>query len=330
MPDDENLQMFRDLLKSVFQFSEDERFKKRYEKSIRLFTDIPPERSIDSISWTERDKYNFLTWFCFEVKEKGTSISDIWAEENRLLAKEGENILKALNSSTMALYELTTDVKSPEELLLKDIFNKKIVTIKEPVIYQLRDKPLLFGLRIVQWSDLKLSAGDFYVYPREITDDIADFFHRHLQGFYGEEIDRPTSFPRGAGYLFNHLRLALKRSDDMMRKRNKEKEDWSHGKLEKIISHFKVEDYEKTIEKLQELQNVTFLGEEAGYRFYEWYHDDAMAGKDDPDAGIVLTKRKLVIHCPKVKCVEMIKSVLDKALAGVAEHVYDTVVKRRE
>ena len=330
MQEDENLQMFRDLLKSVFQFSEDERFKKRYEKSVRLFTDIPPQRSLDSISWTERDKYNFLMWFCFEVREEGTSISEIWAEENHLLAKEAESILKVLNSSTLALYELTTDVNSPDELLLKDVFNQKIVTIKEPVIYQLREKPLLFGLRIIPWDNHKRSAGDFYVFPREIIDDMTDFFHRHLQGFYGEEIDKPRGFPRGAGYLFNHLRLALKRSDDMMRRRNKEEEDWSHGKLEKIISHFTVEDYEKTIEKLQELQNIAFLGEESGYRFYEWYHNDSMTGKDDPDAGIILTKKKLVIHCPNIKCVENIKSILIKTLEKVAEHVYDTVVKRKE
>lgn len=330
MQEDENLQIFRDLLKSVFQFSEDKRFKKTYEKSVRLFTDIPPQRSLDSISLTERDKYNFLMWFCFEVKGKGGSISDIWAEENRILAKEAESILKALKSSTMALYELTTDANSPDELLLKDVFNKKIVTIEEPVIYQLRNKPLLFGLRIIPWDNQKRSAGDFYVYPREISDDITDFFHRHLQGYYGEEIDKPTGFPRGAAYLFNHLRLALQRSDDMMRKRNKEKEDWSHGKLEKIISHFMVEDYEKTIEKLQELQNITFLGEESGYRFYEWYHNDALAGKDDPDAGIVLTKHKLMVHCPKVHCAEKLKAILSEALEGVAEYIYDTVVKRRE
>lgn len=329
MQDDEYLQILQDLLKSVFQFSEDKRFKNIYEKSVRLFADISPYNSIDSIFWTDGDRKNFLMWFCFEVREKGKSIAEIWAEENPLQAEETRNILNALSSSTIALYEPATDVGSPDEILLKDVFNQKPAKIKEPVIHQLQNKPLLFGLRIIDLGGFKHSAGDFYVFPSEITEEVTDFFHRHLQGFYGEEIDKPTGFPRGAGYLFNRLRLALKRSDEMVRRRNRAEEDWTHQKLEKVICHFMISDYEKTIEKLQELQNITYLGEEAGYRFYEWYYNPAMAGKDDPDAGIVMTNRKLAVHCPDVHCVENLRTTLKKTLKNVAEHIYDTVIKRK-
>ena len=324
------MQVLKEIIDPVFEYAQTDRFTKRYENSLRLFMDLPPDRGINSFSWIERDLRNFLMWFCFESLEEGKSISDVWLEENPVDDNTKKTLIEALNSSTLALYSVEAEKCTWGSILLKDILGGSSAKLWDPIIYQLRDKPLVFGLRVIKVGDKVLSAADFYVFPREISNDIADFFHRHLQGFYGEEISKPTAFPRGAGYLFNHLRLALQRSDEIVRQMKKHKTDWENKKVEKIICHFLLNDYEKTIEKLQELQNITFLGEEAGYRFYEWYNNPNLAGKDDADAGIVLTQRKLVVHCPNVHCVENLKTTLKKTLKGVAEHVYDTVVKKRE
>ena len=91
-----------------------------------------------------------------------------------------------------------------------------------------------------------------------------------------------------------------------------------------------MEDYELAIQRLEELPNITFLGEESGYRFYEWYHNPMLVGKDYPNAGIVLTRRKIVIHCIDIKCFDELKAKIIEVMKGVANHIYDTVIRKKE
>lgn len=318
------------LLDFIFAFSEQERFMLSYEKSLRLFMDLPPHRGIETIKWQDQDKKNFLMWFCFEVLHKDRTICDLWIEENHDKSGDILDLAGKLNRSNLALYYVVHEKCSRDKLYMSDLLSHTDILLWEPVIYQLQDKPLVFGLRVIDTGKELLSTGDFYVFPREISEDIVDFFHRHLQGYYGEEIDSPRGFPRGAGYLLNHLRLTLQRSDEFIRQKKQREKEMEKAKVKKLYSHFMVEDYELAIQKLEELPNITFLGEESGYRFYEWYYDPMLAGKDYPNAGIVLTRQKLVIHCLDIKCFDGLKSKIIEVMKNVASHIYDMVIRKKE
>lgn len=318
------------ILGSLFTFCRHERFNSLYEKSLRLFMDISPHRSIEEIEWNEQDQKNFRMWFCFEVQDdNGQSIAEIWLDENPDLYGKTDAVTRTLCRSNLAVYYIVREKSDYEKLTLRDMFSKDEISIWEPVLYQLRFKPLVFGLRVVEAGGRKFSAGDLYVFPSEISEDIFDFFHRHLQGYYGEEIEKPTGFPRGAGYLLQHLRLTLQRSDALQREMDRIRKAREKEIIKKVICHFWVEDYETIISRLQELPNLTFLGEQSGYRFYEWFEDPLLAGKDDADAGIVLTRRKLAVHCINIKCAEKIKDRLNEQLKDSATHIYDTILKKK-
>jgi hypothetical protein len=321
--------IIKSILEPLFRFCREERFSRLYEESLRLFMDISPDRDIDSIIWAGHDETNFLMWFCLEKMVEGKTISEIWIEEQPDLPEKVKTIACKLNRSNVAVYYPMQDKCIYDALTLKDMFSCREVELWEPVIWHLRDKPLVYGLRLIENEGEVISTGDFYVFPREISDDITDFFHRHLQGFYGEEIKRPTGFPRGSAYLLNHLRITLQRSDELVRQIKAKLLSKENEKISKIICHFWVENFENAIDKLQTLPNIAYLGEQDKYRFYEWYNDPDLAGKDEPNAGIALTNRKLVIHCLESQCAEYVRTSLINELGDSVTHIYDTVLKRK-
>ncbi|MCE1245102.1 MAG: hypothetical protein LWY06_00490 [Firmicutes bacterium] len=317
------------ILESLFRFCREERFAGQYREALRLFMDISPDRDLDSIGWAGHDETNFLMWFCFEKMEESKTIGEIWLEENPDLPPDIAETARRLNRSNVAVYYPVPDKSTYESLTLKDMFSGNEIEVWEPVIWQLRDKPLVYGLRLIEKDGGFISAGDFYVFPREISDDIIDFFHRHLQGFYGEEIKKPAGFPRGSAYLLNHLRITLQRSDEFIRVMKEKIMAGQQEVVSKIVCHFLVRDYEAAIDRIQMMETIAYLDENNEYRFYEWWEDSELTGKDDPNAGIALGKMKMVAHCRDFHSAEVVKTALISELGDSVKHIYDTVMKRK-
>lgn len=326
----ETLLILDGFMNSLFSFCREERFEDIYKESLRLFMDLHPHSDLAHIDWTAQDEKNFLMWFCFEVLHDDLTLCEYWLDEISYSFPKIRALASALNRSNIALYYLQKEKSGYRHLSLRDMLSQEEVNVWHPIIYQLRDKPLIYGLRVIKIEEGYFPAEDLYVFPREISEDIMDFIHRHLQGYYGKEIDTPKEFPSGAGYLLNHLRLTLKRSDEIQKRFNEMREKNKHEKIEKIISHFAVENQEMTIRKLEELHNLSFLGEESGHRFYEWYNNHLLTGKDEPDGGIILSKTKLTLHCADSVIEDAIRKKLNTLLKGLVRYMYNTVIKRKE
>lgn len=292
---------------------------------------LPPHRDLAGLELEKRDQKNFMMWFCFENPLKEKTLAQLWLEENPDIPDKVREFVFSLSRSNIGLYRVCEKECDERNLILQDVFTGDTFCLWDPTIHYLKDNPLIYGLRMVRFDEKTIfSAGDFHVFPSQILPEIKEFIHRRLQGFFGCEIDPPLSLPKGAGYILQHLRLTLQWSDTSLQKIEKDRRLKKGESISKIISHFTVLDPVGSVENLEASPHIAFLGKQFEYRFYEWYENTAMVGKDEPDAGIAVTPQKIMVHFPGRRKKDSVIGKLRRILKGTARHIYDTIIKTRK
>lgn len=330
----------RVVLEKAFHFIKTPKYHQDLDESRNLFFDVHPDEELDITSIKPMDSNNYMLWFMcdYSLKEERTNPLHLFMDrEVKNLTENQRKMAHILAHSHLVLYDPVRSDEETGSLTLRNLFVFQGVEIQDEMLSSMAGKNVFFGLRIVEFEGVKFSAGDIYVYPEELKENV-------LLSLKNQLVDPKAIVPPSAedllkkkGYIFNHIQMMLDHTHPVKEKERTEteekppeKEKTEEPEVSLARAHFMVDDYEKVKQILNDLDIIKLEKERDGKVIYTMSKTPARALAGEKDGIIHLGRRKLIFETKNNNCFEEYRNNLGKKLKPYVKYMYDDVEKRRD
>lgn len=329
------------VLDTAFRHFDAPEHQEELEKARSIFFLLRPGEELILGALKPIDHHNFKTWFLCDYDLAGTGqpplLSFLESTPGSRLSPQDRDVALMMADSHLSLYDLVSIDRDTSEITLRDIFTMKSLRVLDPRLAKVADSMLFFAFRLVKINGLNYSTGDMFVYPG----DLKERFLMVLQSRLMEPaaLVPPTlkDMLRKKGFIFNHLQMALRNTDDMIRRKEEpppmpqQEKSPAKEKPRATLSraHFMVDDHDATRTALEGMKSIRPKESAEGSLKYSWHRTVGGNNPQEEDGEVILKKGKLLFETMGEDSLDAGRSELSRALKGRAKHMYDELEKRR-